>query len=157
MAEDDTLHPGEYREHRRVVVARYGHFRVDRIWYRSKPDDNDVHYQVVFEVDVAGEFDLGSLTGQRIDSPRDLRRYTFALASLFRRAHSPPPADRPMSVPYYCRRVSSFDAEHEAPTEGWYQDRFFRRPDRPTIDVDEAATLVEEALYELEGTETGKG
>lgn len=74
MGEDNALYPGEYREHRRAVIAHYGHFRIDRIWYRSKPDDAHMHYHVVFEVEASGEFDLGSLTGQRIDSPKDLRR-----------------------------------------------------------------------------------
>jgi hypothetical protein len=154
MAEDNARYPGE---NRRAVVARYGPFRVDRLWYRSKPDDAHVYYDVVFEVDASGEFDLGSLTGPRIDNPKDLRRYAFALASLFRRAHSPPPAGRPMSVPYYCCRVGLPDAEHAVPDEEWYQDRFFRRPDRPTIDEDEAATLIETALHELEETEIEKG
>jgi hypothetical protein len=140
-------------EHRRAVVARYGHFRVDRLWVRAKRpyESGDwVRYGVVFEVDTEGEFDLGGTQGGP-SSPSDLRRSAMDLAWLFRRAHSPPPADRPTSIPYYRRRVWALDLDVEGtPPEEWYEDSFFRRPDRPTIDVDEAAALIEGALHELE-------
>jgi hypothetical protein len=42
------------------MVARYGHFRVDRVWTRTTPTDEHEHsaYLVVFEVDASYEFDL---------------------------------------------------------------------------------------------------
>jgi hypothetical protein len=144
-------------EHRRAVVARFGRFRVDRLWIRAvQPDASGewVSYGVVFEVDPEGEFDLGGLKGLVGPTlPSDLRNSALYLAQLFRIAHSPPPADRPTSVPYYRRRVWALDGNVEGtPPEEWYEDAFFRRLDRPTIAVDEAAALVEDALHELEET-----
>jgi hypothetical protein len=148
-------------EHRRAVVARYGHFRVDRLWFRTKRPNylgDWAHYDVVFEVDAEGEFDLGAVHGPDGQSSlSDPRRSALYLAWLFRRAHSPPPESRPTSLPYYRRRVWALDLDvGGTPPEEWYEDSFFRRPDRPTIDVDEAAALIEGALHELEETETGK-
>ncbi len=155
MAEDTTTNP----EYRRAVVARYGPFRVDRLSFRTTRPDGRAHpdYSVVFEVDTASEFDLGTVWG--ILAPPDVRRFAFYLASLWWRAHSPPPESRPKSVPFYRRRVGTPNAEREGATEEWYryQDPFFRRPDRPTIDVDEAAALIEAAMHELAETETGEG
>jgi hypothetical protein len=142
-------------EHRRAVVARYGHFRVDRLWLRGRRryDRGEwVAYGVVFEVDSEGEFDLGGLNGPGgPSSPSNLRDSALYLAWLFRIAHSPPPANRPMSIPYYRRRVWALDVDVEGtPPEEWYEDSFFRRPYRPAIAVDEAAALIEGALHELE-------
>lgn len=147
-------------EHRRAVVARFGHFRVDRLWFRAKRPKyfgEWTRYEVVFEVDTEGEFDLGAVyspDGQ--SSLSDHRRSALYLAWLFRRAHCPPPESRLTSLPYYRRRVWALDLGVEgAPPEEWYEDSFFRRSDRPTIEVDEAAALIEGALHELEETETG--
>jgi hypothetical protein len=157
VAADDTAYP-EY--HRREVVARYGHFRIDRLWFRTKrPGERGakVYYDVVFEVDTEGEFDLGRTTASRIHSPSELRQDAYFFASIWRRAHSPPPEGRPTSVPYYSRRVGPLDAEHEVSPEGWHQDSAFWGQEKPTIDVDEASALLEAALHALEETESGKG
>lgn len=157
MAENTS----RYREYRRTVAARYGHFRIDRMWFRTKlPNEraSDLHYSVVFEVDASGELDMGGITAQHTQSPSDLRLAARFLAWVWRRAHSPPPESRPQSVPYYRRRVWALDMDVEGtPPEEWYQDAFFRRPDRPMIDVDEAASLIEAAMHELEETENRKG
>jgi hypothetical protein len=55
----------------------------------------------------------------------------------------------------YRRRIGLSDAEHEATPGEWYEDARFRRPGRPMIDMREAVSLVEDALHELEETETG--
>jgi hypothetical protein len=110
-----TIYTG-WPEHRRATVVHCGHFRVDRVWFRTKrpADPGDwVYYDCVFEVDAEGEFDLGSLSGRGTSSSSDLRRCALYLAWLWRRAHSPPPESTPKSVPYYRRRVWALDLEVE--------------------------------------------
>ena len=158
MTEDHVthnMHTGA-PEYRRTVVARYGHFRIDRLWYRTPPNylRDCAHYHVVFEVDTDGEFGMGATYGS--DSETDQRLSALYLAWLFRRANSPPPASRPTSLPYYRRRVWTLGPGVEGTPAGeWYMDSFFVRPDRSTIDVEEAASLVESALPELEESESG--
>ncbi len=165
MTEDNTAYPilsenTPYPDYRRDVVVRHGHFRVDRLSFRTKrpADPGDfMYYAFVFEVDTEGEFGVGLVSSRGILSPSDLRWHAFDCASVWRRAHTPPPVTRPKSVPYYRRRVGPADAEREGETEEWLQDTTLRMPGRPTIDVDEAAALIEAAMHELAETETGEG
>jgi hypothetical protein len=145
------------RFERRVFVARFGHCRIERLWLRDDPPADGrgakVRHSVVFEVDDSGEFDLGWLYTRTSHLPSGPRESMRSLAALWRRAHSPPPADRPPAVQYYVRRLGPGDM---APEE-WQRDGAYRMPGCPTIAVDAAAALIEGALHELQAADTHAG
>jgi hypothetical protein len=56
MDEDKATYP----EYRHALIARYGHFRIDRVWLRTNATNAHEHpsYHVVFEIDASSEFDV---------------------------------------------------------------------------------------------------
>jgi hypothetical protein len=75
-------------------------------------------------------------------------------ANYWLRVHRPTPEGGLVSLACYRRRVGPPDGEHEATPGEWHQSPYFRRPDKPMIDMREAVPLVEAALHELEVAES---
>jgi hypothetical protein len=145
-------------EFRHLFVARYGHFRIDRVWSRTNAADAREHpaYHVVFEIDTSSEFGVllteSYVKPQAVPTPSELyRSLTQSWLPLNRQnlARGKP------SLACYRRRIGPPDGEHEATPGEWHRDELFRCPGKPLIGLREAVTLVEAALHELEEKDTG--
>lgn len=159
MDEDEATY-----EFRHIFVARYGHFRIDRVWSRTSATDAHEHpsYYVVFEIDASSEFDVlagfsRATQAKAVPTRSELyRELNLGLLPIDRRQLE----SREPSQACYRRRVGPPDGEHEASPGEWHVEDFsasggpMRRPGKPLITLRETVSLVEAALHELEETDT---
>lgn len=166
--EDRQAYVARFGEYRRVPIARYGQFRIDRVWFRSnttKEREFSLLYDVVFEIDGSSEFDMmGSglemfrmLGSTRAAGPVPSRSEMLRLATIWLGKWRPTPGGGMVGLACYRRRVGPPAGGQEATPGEWYIDPLFRRAGKPLIDMDEAIPLVEAALHELEQAETATG
>jgi hypothetical protein len=178
VVNDDMFTPEErqadiarYGEYRRIPIARFGRFRVDREWHRhisfAEGERETPWYELVFEVDAASEFDLmgafdemrklwGGMTLEEWKAwPVPSRAEILHLIRTWLRDWRASPGDGITWLACYRRRVGP-PADDSAATPGpWHIETRFRRPGAPMITMDEATPLMDAALGELERAESG--